>query len=258
MTNRIVQVFPDAEAISYHAALEFVRCSRESQAQRGTFTVALSGGSTPQRLFRLLAESPFRGQVDWKRVHLFWGDERCVPPDHRDSNYRMALEAMLEPLGFPLANVHRIQGERADRANAAREYQQEIARVLQVDPTGPPPSLDLVFLGMGSDGHTASLFPGTTALEEKTAWVVVNHVSKFGTDRITLTYPILNRAREVLFLVAGSDKAEKLVEVLEGPDKPALLPSQMVRSTCGPTIWYLDRQAAASLSEVGLSEDSKG
>jgi 6-phosphogluconolactonase len=255
MTTRIARVFADAEAVSHAAAVEFVRCASEAQAARGRFTVALSGGSTPQRLFQLLAAPPFRGQVDWKRIHFFWGDERCVPPDHKDSNYRMAMEALLGPVGVPTNNVHRIQAERGDRAAAARDYQQEIARVFGVDPTGTPPSFDLILLGMGPDGHTASLFPDTGALTEEKAWVVVNYVLKFATDRITMTLPILNRGRQVLFLVAGTDKAQRLAEVLEGPPNPQWLPSQSINSTCGPVLWFTDRLAAANLTQTGLSED---
>ncbi len=187
--------------------------------------MALSGGSTPRRLYQLLAGEPFRGQVDWPRVEIFWGDERSVPPDNKDSNYRMAHEALLEALKLPAGHVHRMQAERADRDAAAREYQDEIARAFGVDANGGPPAFDLVLLGMGPDGHTASLFPHTAALGETKRWVVVNHVPQMNTDRMTLTYPVLNRAREVLFLVAGADKAERLDELLQGPPDPQRLPS---------------------------------
>lgn len=248
MSQAILRTFPDAESISQAAAGEFVRAATEALSARGRFTVALSGGSTPQRLYQLLAGPPYRTQVDWKRVDVFWGDERCVPPDHRDSNYRMAREAMLDRLPIPADHVHRIEAGRADRASAARDYQTTIARVFGVEPTGEPPALDLVLLGMGPDGHTASLFPGTTALKETQKWVVVNFVPRFATDRITLTVPILTRAREVLFLVAGTDKAERLAEVLEGPRDPNRLPSQLIQPTAGALHWYVDRSAAARLT----------
>ncbi len=251
MSQPILRLFADAETISQAAAGEFVRCATEALAARGRFTVALSGGSTPQHLYQLLAAPPFRTGVDWKRVEVFWGDERCVPPDHRDSNYRMAREAMLDRLPIPLNQIHRIEAERPDRAAAARDYQAGLARVFGIDPTGEPPGLDLVLLGMGPDGHTASLFPGTTALNETQKWVVANYVPRFATDRITLTVPILNRARQVLFLVAGTDKAERLAEVLEGPHDPTRLPSQLIQPSVGKLLWFVDRAAAARLTRTG-------
>jgi len=248
MTQSIIRTFADAEAVSRAAAEEFVRSAGETLAVRGRFTVALSGGSTPKRLYQLLAGEPFRDQVDWKKVEIFWGDERSVPPDHQDSNYRMAREAMLEKLPIPTGQVHRLEAERSDRDAAAREYQQTLARVFGVSVDGPPPAFDLVLLGMGPDGHTASLFPGTTALKETTRWVVVNFVPKFNTDRLTLTAPVLNRAREVLFLVAGADKVQPLREVLEGPPDIQRLPSQLIRPSEGRLLWFVDRQAAAQLT----------
>jgi 6-phosphogluconolactonase len=247
MTPRTIRIFPDVEALSEAAAHEFVRCAREATAARGRFTVALSGGSTPRRLYQFLAAEPFRGQVDWSHVEFFWGDERCVPPDDAESNYRMAREAVLARLPLPADHVHRLEAERPDKESAARDYQAVMARVFGVDPAGPPPAFDLVLLGMGPDGHTASLFPHTRALDETGRWVVVNFVPKFSTDRLTLTRPVLNRAREVLFLVAGADKAEVLAEVLAGPDDPARLPSQSVRPADGRLVWFLDRAAAARL-----------
>jgi len=203
-------------------------------------------------MFEMLAEAPYRDQVEWAKVHVFWGDERSVPPDHPDSNYRMAKDAMLSRLPIPAAQVHRIEAERADRDAAARDYQAVIARTFAVDPNGEPPAFDLVLLGMGPDGHTASLFPHTTALAETKRWTVVNFVPKFNTDRVTLTLPVLNRAREVLFLVAGADKARPLAEVLEGPPDPARLPSQLIRPAPGELLWFVDRLAAAQLTTVSV------
>jgi 6-phosphogluconolactonase len=248
MTAPIIRLFADAAEVSRAAADEFVRRAAEAVAARGRFSVALSGGSTPQRLYQLLAEPGLRAQVDWNRVDLFWGDERCVPPTSNDSNYHTAQEAMLSRLPIPPARVHRIEAERSDRETAARDYQAVLARAFGVDANGAPPVFDLILLGMGPDGHTASLFPDTTALDETTRWVVVNHVPKFAADRITLTFPVLNAAREVLFLVAGADKAEPLVEVLEGPPDSRRLPSQRVRPTTGLLIWFVDRQASARLT----------
>jgi 6-phosphogluconolactonase len=248
MTAPVVRRFADAEAVSRAAAEEFVRRAAEAIAARGRFTVALSGGSTPRRLYQLLAGAPYRGQVDWGRVDVFWGDERSVPPDDKESNYRMAREAMLAALALPAGHVHRMEAERADRAVAAREYQDEIARVFGVDVNGESPAFDLILLGMGPDGHTASLFPHTAALGETKRWVVVNHVPQHHTDRMTLTYPVLDRAREVLFLVAGPDKAEPLAEVLQGPPDPQRLPSQRVRPANGQLLFFVDRAAAARLT----------
>ncbi|MCI0458600.1 MAG: 6-phosphogluconolactonase, partial [Gemmataceae bacterium] len=214
MSSPIIRQVADAEHVSRTAAEEFVRLAREAMAARGRFTVALSGGSTPRRLFQILAEAPFHDQVDWTKVEFFWGDERSVPPDHKDSNYRMASEALLQKIPAPTARIHRMQAERADRDVAAREYQAEIARVFGVSPDGEPPVFDLVLLGMGPDAHTASLFPATTALKETTRWVVPNYVPKFSTYRLTMTPRILNRAAQVMFLVAGPDKAAPLAEVL--------------------------------------------
>jgi 6-phosphogluconolactonase len=246
MSNPVVRRFPDAEQVSKAAAEEFVRAAHEAIAARGRFTVALSGGSTPRRLYQLLAEPPYRTQVDWPKVEFFWGDERAVPPDHKDSNYRMAQEALLQRLTAAAGHIHRLQAERSDRDKAAADYQAEIARVFGGKPDGAPPAFDLVLLGMGPDGHTASLFPFTTALKEQTRWVVANHVPKLNTDRLTLTAPILNQAREVLFLVAGADKAQPLSEVLEGPSDTDRLPSQRIQPS-GKLIWFVDQAAATKL-----------
>ncbi len=248
MSARAIHVFDGLEALLAAAARSFVRCAREAIAARGRFTVALSGGSTPKPLYQRLSAEPSRSEVDWNRVHIFWGDERCVPPDHVDSNYRMAREAMLDSLPIPREQIHRMEAERADREAAARDYEAALARVFGVSTEGEPPSLDLILLGMGPDGHTASLFPGTKALEETVRWVVVNRVPKFNADRLTMTKPILNRAREVLFLVAGGDKAEVLAEVLNGPADPLRLPSQSIRPQ-GQLVWFVERAAAAKWKE---------
>jgi len=244
---RTIRVVADKEAVSRTAAEEFVRLAKEANAARGRFVVALSGGSTPRRLYQLLADAPFRGQVDWPTVQLFWGDERSVPPDHPDSNYRMTREAMLDKLGLAAGQVHRLLAERPDRDAAAQEYQNEIAQVFGVPADGPPPAFDLALLGMGPDGHTASLFPHTEALKETRRWVAPNFVPKFDTWRMTFTRPMLNRAANVLFLVAGEDKTDRVVQVLEGPADPDGLPSQSIDGAS--TVWLLDRAAAAKLKQ---------
>ena len=248
MSDRQVRVVDDLPAVARAAAERFVALGREAANARGGFTVALSGGSTPRALFRLLAAEPLRSQVAWDRVELFWGDERCVPPDHADSNYRMTRENLLDAVPVPPAHVHRIEAERPDHAAVAAAYEAEIARVLGGTPGGTPPAFDLVLLGMGPDGHTASLFPGTTALGERRRWVVANHVPKFQADRITLTYPILNRGAHVVFMAAGADKTPVLREVLEGPPDPTRLPSQGIRPVGGGLLWLVDRAAAAQLT----------
>jgi 6-phosphogluconolactonase len=257
MSAHTIRVFADVESLGEAAAHEFVRAAREAIAARGRFTVALSGGSTPRRLYQLLASDPFRTQVDWDRVEFFWGDERCVPPDHPDSNYRMAREAMLSHLPIPDEHIHRLEGERADRDAAARDYEAVLARVFGVQVGGEPPALDLNLLGMGTNAHTASLFPYTKALDEMTRWVVANFVPELHTDRLTMTRPMLNHSRQVLFLVAGADKAEPLAEVLTGPYDPKRLPSQLIQPD-GQLVWFIERSAAARLPSFLISENARG
>ncbi len=240
--------FADAEAVSQAAAREFDRCAIEAITARGKFSVALSGGSTPKRLYQILADSPYREKISWANVEIFWGDERSVSPDHNDSNFRMAKEAMLDRMNIPAACIHRLQAEREDRDKAAQEYQNEIASVLGVDPNGEPPVFDLILLGMGPDAHTASLFPGSTALRETKKWVVPNWVEKFKTFRLTMTRPLINKAREVLFLVAGKDKTAPLQKVFCGPSEPNIYPSQLICPTNGQLVWYLDVAAIAGLT----------
>ena len=243
----LVRRFHDPEALSRAAAGEFVALARDAVERRGRFTVALSGGSTPRGVYALLASPERRAEVDWDRVEFFWGDERAVPPDHPDSNYKMAFDALLESLAMSPARVHRIRAELADLEEAARDYQLEIARVFGVAPAAPPPAFDLILLGMGPDGHTASLFPYSEALPERRRWVVSHYVARLGARRVTLTPPILNRARDIRLLVAGADKAPTLHEVLEGPRDPERLPVQLVAPESGRLVWLVDQAAAAKL-----------
>jgi 6-phosphogluconolactonase len=238
-----VRVFDDAESVARAAAEEFVALSREAVGGRGAFSVALSGGTTPRRVYELLASDEYGARVEWPKVHVFFGDERAVPPDHADSNYRMAREALLSRVSIPTENVHRVEGL-GDAAANASDYE-SVMRGFFGDSTWP--RFDLVFLGMGDDGHTASLFPRTPALEEARAWVAPNWVEKLGAWRITLTAPAINAARRVVFLVTGSSKAERLGEVLNGAREPTRLPSQMIRPRDGSLAWYVDRAAAARL-----------
>ena len=225
-----VRVYPDAPSVAAAAAEEWVRHARASH-----FRVALAGGSTPRACYLLLANER-RADVDWARVEIFFGDERCVPPDHADSNYGMARRALLDHVPIPPTQLHRMRGEDEPVA-AARAYEDVMRQTLGTEP------LDLVLLGMGPDGHTASLFPGTTALDETQAWVVANRVPQLGVDRLTLTFPVLSAARAVVVNVTGAEKAARLVEVLRGGN----LPINHVRPT-GGCLWLIDEAAAMSLT----------
>jgi len=243
-----VRLLADPEAVSRAAADDFVALARETVARCGSFSVALSGGSTPRRLYQLLAEAPRRTEVDWSRIDFFWGDERAVPPDHPDSNYGAAQATLLGPVGAPAERVHRINGELPDAEQVAREYEAELARVLGAAPGAPPPALDLILLGMGADGHTASLFPYSQALAERRRWALSVYVARLGAARITLTPPVLNRGREIRLLVTGHDKADALHEALEGPREPERLPVQLIAPEAGRVVWLVDRAAASKLS----------
>jgi 6-phosphogluconolactonase len=231
-----IKTYRDLADLAWGAAEQFVRLAAEAITSRGVFNVALSGGSTPLPLYALLALPEWAARVNWPRVQVFWGDERCVPPDHRDSNYRMANNALLGVVPLPVANIHRMRGE-IDPAQAAEEYERVIAEV----------RFDLILLGMGGDGHTASLFPGTAVIHEQKRRVVAHYVDKLSMWRLTLTPPVINAARNVTFLVAGTDKAERLREVLQGPYQPDVLPSQIVKPEDGQLYWLVDKAAAALL-----------
>ncbi|MDT5158434.1 MAG: 6-phosphogluconolactonase [Acidobacteriota bacterium] len=240
-----VKVFDSAEEVARAAARRIVELAKESIDTRGVFSLTLSGGSTPRSIYELLAGEEFRDRVDWPNVHIFFGDERTVAPDHADSNYRMANETLLSRVPIPAENLHRIEGV-GDAAANASDYESEM-RGFFGDAVWP--RLDLVMLGMGDDGHTASLFPGTNALEEQLKWVVANWVEKFDTWRITLSAPALNGARHILFLVTGAGKAERLREVLKGERDPSRLPSQLIQPPDGTLEWYVDRAAAVRLED---------
>jgi len=246
MTNRPI-VLPDPEAAALEAAKRTIRIAEDIIRQGREFRLVLSGGSTPKRVYELFSGDPFRSRIHWNRVHFFWGDERCVRPDHPDSNYRMARDSFLQKLGIQEENIHRMKGEAPDPDIAARDYEEEIRKHFGSSLGSPPPSFDLVLLGMGTDGHTASLFPSTPALKEASRWVVANPVPKLETHRLTLTPAILNRAACIIFLVTGEDKAETLSRVLEGPLEPERLPSQLIHPFVGKLLWLLDRAAAARL-----------
>jgi 6-phosphogluconolactonase len=241
------RVVEDGAALARAGADEFEGRAAEAVAAGGAFRVVLSGGSTPRGLLSLLASDPYRARLPWGAIHFFWGDERPVPPDHPDSNYGMARETLLSRVPVPPNNVHRIPGEEEDLGVAAAAYERTLKGVFRL--TGEErPRFDLVYLGLGSDGHTASLFPGTKALHEERRLVVANWVGKLYSHRITLTAPVLNAAALVVFLVAGADKAVPLKAVLEGPREPDQLPAQLIQPEGGRLVWLVDRPAAARLS----------
>lgn len=239
-------VLPNASDLMEAAAEHVAEQAALSIKARERFTIALGGGSTPKSLYRLLASPEYRTRLEWEKVEFFWGDERHVPPDHAESNYRMAHEAMLLPLAIPEHHIHRIHGELPQAVDAAMQYE-EVLRSTFEGSDSPIPQFDLVLLGMGPDGHTASLFPGTDAVHETTRWVTAPWVEKFQSFRITMTPGLINQARQTTFLIAGREKAEVLRAVMEGPYQPDLLPSQVINPTSGNLTWFLDQEAAGSL-----------
>lgn len=239
-----IRVYDDQNSLMQAAAAYATECYNAAISDHGYFAVALSGGSTPRALFELLAVPENAQHIGWSKVHVFWGDERTVPPDHPDSNYRMAKEALLDFVALPASNVHRISGE-LEPVRAAAEYEQTL-RSFFAKRAGKT-RFDLILLGMGDDGHTASLFPDTEALNETERLVVANHVPKLDTWRITLTAPIINDAAHVAFLVAGAGKAAVLKRVLQGPRQPHKLPSQLIQPVDGELVWLLDKAAASEL-----------
>jgi 6-phosphogluconolactonase len=228
------------------AAEEVVSAATDAVAQRGRFTIALSGGSTPKGLFNLLATNALT-VLPWDRMFFFWGDERHVPPTDPDSNYRMAEETMLSKVPVPPGNVFRMAAENPDAAAVAEDYEKTLRKFFALEP-GQFPRFDLILLGMGPDGHTASLFPGTAGLQEKSRLVIANWVEKMKTSRLTFTLPVLNAARCVAFLVSGTDKAAVLRTVLEEDVPAEQYPAKLVRPTDGKLIWLVDRAAASELS----------
>jgi 6-phosphogluconolactonase len=224
----MIEIFANAQELARGAAEYFVARSGEAVARKGFFTVALSGGSTPKALYQLLVDL----DVPWSKTHFFWSDERHVPPDHPDSNYRMAYEAMLAHVPVPESNIHRVHSENPDAAEAANEYEQTLL------------PLDLILLGLGTDGHTASIFPGSEVLNETKRLVAAPWVEKFNAYRITMTLSLLNNGASVVFLVSGAEKAGIVKEVIEGPKQ---YPAQFVQPAHGQLLWMLDKDAASSL-----------
>lgn len=238
-----LQVVPDAAALNAAAVKEIVACAGSAIQTHGQFSIALSGGNTPRNVYSLLADQ-HRDSLPWNKIHIFFGDERHVPPDHPDSNYRMTRESLLSKVPIPAENTHRILAELPEQ-QAAGKYQSELKAFFRLS-DGEWPRFDLILLGVGDEGHTASLFPGSTALLEKSRLVVANWVEKFKTWRITFTYPTLNHAAEVLFLVSGASKAEILRDIFD-PRKANTFPAQGVKPVSGKLLWLADRAAASLL-----------
>ena len=240
-------VEPDSAALARRAVEYFVEMAGEAVEAQGRAHIAISGGSTPKAAFELLADpnQPWRQRMPWEMLDLYWVDERCVPPDDAESNYRMTREALLDHVPLKPDQIHRIEGELEPEAAAVR-YEVELRSSFHLDGAGSP-RFDLVALGLGSDGHTASLFPHSQAIHETNRLVVANRVPQTGASRVTLTWPMINRARSVFFLVSGQEKASVLKEVLTGPHDPERLPSQLIWPSSGILTLILDKAAAALL-----------
>lgn len=242
-----LRVYGSAEQLARATAELFVKAASESISTRGRFRVALSGGSTPRRIYRLLSTSMFSDRVDWSRTDIFWGDERYVPADDLDSNYRMTAEALLRHVPVPSANIHRVPTEINSPSAAAAAYEDDIRQAFH-DSTSVP-QFDLVYLGLGANGHTASLFPHSAALNETSRLVLADFVAEVNTWRISMSAPLLNRGRAVAFLIQGQEKAEVLREVLLGPRDPERLPAQLI-APVGKLLWMVDEAAAALVSRA--------
>jgi 6-phosphogluconolactonase len=233
-----IRTFSDQHEQALAVAEVFAQTGTHAIATEGRFTVSLAGGSTPKAAYQLLASPDFSTRLDWSKAHIFWGDERCVPPDHPESNYRMACETLIGEVPLPGSNIHRMEGE-LEPVEAARRYDKGLRTFF-----GNTPHFDLILLGMGTDGHTASIFPGTSALQETQAWAIANYVDKLSSWRITLTPGILNQARKIIFIVSGENKARPLQQVLMGEYQPEIYPSQLIKPISGNLTWLLDKSAA--------------
>lgn len=240
----MIKTFSNFEELNTFAAEKFVALAKDAIGRRERFTVALSGGSTPKKLYELLADEKFSGAIDWANVYFFFGDERNVLPDEDESNFLMANDALFQPLNIAADKVYRWHTEIEPPANIAADYAGHIKNFFRGFP-----EFDLILLGMGGDGHTASLFPFTEALSEKEKIACANFVEKLDTTRLTLTFPVINNARNAIFLVKGADKSEVLRDVLEGDFQPEKFPSQAVKLTHGELLWLVDDAAAQHLTK---------
>jgi 6-phosphogluconolactonase len=245
--NPEVKIYPDKNTLIRESAAYISNVIQTTINEQNKCTFVLAGGSTPKGLYKTLASHEYREKVDWRKVHLFWGDERCVRPEHPESNYRMAKETLIDHIDIPQENVHRIPAEK-EPAETAREYEETINRFF--GDTSQLPVFDIILLGIGEDGHTASLFPGTEALEENKRWVTEVYVKKLNTHRITLTYPGINSGRNVIFLVAGSSKADIVRKVYRKADSK--FPAVQVIPANGNLIYLLDKAAGKFLENTTL------
>lgn len=233
------------EDIAQEAARRWVQIAQQAVAERGTFRIMLSGGNTPRPLYQLMASDPWCDQAPWGETYVFWGDERRVPPTHPESDYRMAREALLDHVPIPADHVFRLQGEGLE-SSVVRDYETKLRRHFQLG-SHEWPRFDLVLLGLGADGHIASIFPGTRAVSDLSNTVVVYQVPKLGAERVTVTLPVINHARHVIFLVVGDEKAAALSGSLDGPSMPSTYPAQAVKPVDGTVTWLVDKAAAAKL-----------
>jgi 6-phosphogluconolactonase len=241
-----IRIYPNLDTLSQAAADLLIELAKKSISDKGRFSVALSGGSTPKPLYEALASTDRQEKLEWEKIHLFWGDERCVPPDHPDSNYKMVRESLLQNISIPEKNIHRVPAE-LDPRMAAFSYEEALRNLFN----GPLPVFDLVFLGMGRDGHTASLFPHSAGLNEEARWFIANYAPERGTWRLTLTKNAINAAKTIVVLVAGGAKADMLFDVLEGEYQPFEKPIQLIMPVDGRMIWFVDQAAAENLSDQG-------
>ncbi len=239
----MIKIFEDQRSASETMAEMFTLIAEEAVGERGRFTVALTGGSSPQTLYNILRSEPYQNRVPWKNCHIFWGDERVVPFNDKRNNARMGFEKLLNHVPIPAGQIYRMNVEIAPE-KAAEEYEIILNRHFGIY----KPAFDLILLGMGADGHTASIFPGSEAVHERSRWVATGYNAEQGTHRITFTAPLINKARHIFFAVFGSDKAETIRQVLEGDYNPVQLPVQLIKSEHGEITWFLDKESAKLLT----------
>lgn len=254
-----INIYSNTDSLARAAAGCFLEIASRSIADHGLFSVALSGGTTPQKMYRLLGKETYARRVDWFRVHIFFGDERCVPPDHADSNFRIAHQLLIEHVPIPEHHVHRMRGE-LEPQRAAVEYERELNTFFTTRSTLglSEPSFDMALMGLGTDGHTASLFPGRDVSRERSKWVVAHYVKEFDAWRITLTPRVINSALNVVFIISGEDKSDPLKKVLEGPRQPEAIPAQSIDPARGELLWLLDAGAASRLEMHGSGKRQTG
>ncbi len=243
-----IHVCSDLEALSHKATAIFVDISRKCIALKGRFAVAVSGGSTPRKLYTLLSSNRYREKVDWRSINFFWVDERCIPKEHKDSNFRLVFETLLSKLPIPDDNIHRIKGEE-EPEKGAKQYEDDLREFFGKNAL---PVFDLIILGVGEDGHTASLFPGSRSLEETNKLAVPVYLERPKRHRVTLTLPIINNSTHILFLVTGHSKAGIVHEILEEGDKRELYPAGLVSPVRGTITWLIDKEAAKRLENVNI------